>query len=154
MEGRGLHNNGLSEDTLSVLRSGGNNGNKLERIAEISANSPKPEFTSLYHLINEEMLLSCHKELDGSKAVGIDEVSKTEYEVKLEENIQNLVTRLYPGYHLLVIIEGCFDKISHEWLMEKLPTDKRILKEFMKCGYVYKRQMYPTEEGSPQGGLC
>ena len=61
-------------------------GTKLERIAEISANSPKPEFTSLYHLINEEMLLSCYKELDGSKAVGIDEVSKTEYEVKLEEN--------------------------------------------------------------------
>ena len=28
---------------------------KLERIAEISANSPRPEFTSLYHLINKEM---------------------------------------------------------------------------------------------------
>lgn len=40
-------------------------GTKLERIAEISANSPRPEFTSLYHLINKEMLLQCHKELDG-----------------------------------------------------------------------------------------
>ena len=30
---------------------------KLERIAEISASSPRPEFTSLYHLINKEMLL-------------------------------------------------------------------------------------------------
>jgi uncharacterized membrane protein YkoI len=28
---------------------------KLERIAEISANSPRPEFTSLYHLINKEI---------------------------------------------------------------------------------------------------
>ena len=28
---------------------------KLERIAEISASSPRPEFTSLYHLINKEM---------------------------------------------------------------------------------------------------
>ena len=35
---------------------------KLERIAEISANSPRPEFTSLYYLINKEMLLQCHKE--------------------------------------------------------------------------------------------
>ena len=28
---------------------------KLERIAEISAHSPRPEFTSLYHLINKEI---------------------------------------------------------------------------------------------------
>lgn len=48
---------------------------KLERIAEISANSPA-EFTSLYHLINKEMLLQCHKELDGNKAVGVDEITK------------------------------------------------------------------------------
>lgn len=50
-------------------------------------------------------------------------------------------------------IKSCFDKISHEWLTENLLVDKRILKEFMKCGYVYKKQMYPTEEGSPQGGV-
>lgn len=49
-------------------------GTKLERIAEISATTPKPEFTSLYHLINAEMLMQCHKELDGKKAAGIDRV--------------------------------------------------------------------------------
>ena len=38
-------------------------GTKLERIMEISATTPKPEFTSLYHLINIEMLKQCHKEL-------------------------------------------------------------------------------------------
>jgi len=54
-------------------------GTKLERIAEILASSPRPEFTSLYYLINVEMLMQCHKELDGSKAVGIDRVTKTEY---------------------------------------------------------------------------
>ena len=66
-------------------------GTKLERIAEISATTPKPEFTSLYHLINAEMLMQCHKELDGKKAVGIDRVTKAEYEEHLEENITNLV---------------------------------------------------------------
>ena len=60
---------------------------KLERIAEISASSPRPEFTSLYHLINKEMLMQCHKELDGSKAVGMDEITKREYEKNLEQNI-------------------------------------------------------------------
>jgi len=29
MEGRGLHSKGLTEDTLSVLRDGGNNGNEI-----------------------------------------------------------------------------------------------------------------------------
>ncbi len=69
-------------------------GTKLERIAEISATTPKPEFTSLYHLINAEMLMQCHKELDGKKAAGIDRVTKAEYEEHLEENITNLVERL------------------------------------------------------------
>ena len=31
VEGRELHNNGLSEDTLSVLRDGGNNGNEIRK---------------------------------------------------------------------------------------------------------------------------
>lgn len=69
-------------------------GTKLERIAEISASTPKPEFTSLYHLINTEMLNQCHKELDGSKAAGIDKVTKAAYEEHLEENLTNLVERL------------------------------------------------------------
>lgn len=67
---------------------------KLERIAEISANLPRPEFTTLYYLINKEMLLQCHKELDGNKAVGIDEITKKEYERNLEQNIDGLVERL------------------------------------------------------------
>ncbi len=69
-------------------------GTKLERIAEISTNTRRPEFTSLYHHINAEMLKQCHKELDGNKAVGIDRVTKAKYEVNLEENISNLVKRL------------------------------------------------------------
>lgn len=67
---------------------------KLERIADNSAHEPKPEFTSLYHLINKELLMQCHRELDGSKAVGIDEVTKKEYGENLEQNIKGLVERL------------------------------------------------------------
>ena len=47
---------------------------KLERIADKSRNEKRPIFTSLYHLINEELLKQCHKELDGNKAEGIDKV--------------------------------------------------------------------------------
>lgn len=69
-------------------------GTKLERIADKSAHENRPVFTSLYHLLNEELLLQCHKELDGKKAVGIDEVTKEEYSQNLRENIRNLVERL------------------------------------------------------------
>ena len=67
---------------------------KLERIASKSANTKRPESTSLYHLINNELLMQCHKEVDGNKAVGIDEITKREYSENLEGNIENLVDRL------------------------------------------------------------
>ncbi len=67
---------------------------KLERIAEISKARPKEEFNNIVHLINPEILKMCHKELDGNKAVGIDEVTKKEYEENLEENIGNLWKKL------------------------------------------------------------
>lgn len=51
---------------------------------------PKEQFTSLAHLINEEMLLKCHHELDRNKASGIDEVTKADYEENLFENISRL----------------------------------------------------------------
>src|SRR5680860_109472 len=67
---------------------------ELARIAEIAKAKPKEQFTSLYHLLNKEMLLKCHAELDANKASGIDQVTKEEYESNLEENIDSLVERL------------------------------------------------------------
>lgn len=86
-------------------------GTKLERIAEITANTRRPEFTSLYHHINAEMLKQCHRELDGNKAVGIDKVTKAKYEVNLEENISNLVNRLKnKSYKPLPSLRVCIPK--------------------------------------------
>jgi RNA-directed DNA polymerase len=49
-------------------------------------------------------------------------------------------------------IKSCFDLISHEWLLENIPTDKTILQEWLKAGFIEKNLLYPTEEGTPQGG--
>ena len=49
-------------------------------------------------------------------------------------------------------IKGCFDHISHSWLMENIPMERRILHEFLKAGYIWKGGLFPTEEGTPQGG--
>lgn len=51
-------------------------------------------FTSVGHLINKEMLKECHAKMDGNKAVGIDGVTKEEYDQNLEENLDKLVERL------------------------------------------------------------
>lgn len=50
-------------------------------------------------------------------------------------------------------IKGCFDTIAHEWLKEHIPMDKSILGQFLKAGYVFDQKLYPTERGTPQGGL-
>jgi len=33
---------------------------KLQRITELSSKDAKIEFTSLYHLLNKELLMQCH----------------------------------------------------------------------------------------------
>lgn len=46
-------------------------------------------------------------------------------------------------------IKGCFDHISHEWLLENIPMDTQILEKWLKCGYVETRKLFPTDEGAP-----
>jgi RNA-directed DNA polymerase len=50
-------------------------------------------------------------------------------------------------------IRGCFDYISHEWMLRHVPTDKRVLRQWLKAGYMEDRTLFPTEAGTPQGGI-
>jgi RNA-directed DNA polymerase len=50
-------------------------------------------------------------------------------------------------------IEGCFDNISHEWLLNNIPLDKTILRKWLKAGYMESGNIYDTESGTPQGGI-
>nr|QNO46185.1 hypothetical protein NDLBFEBI_00007 [Methanosarcinales archaeon ANME-2c ERB4] len=50
-------------------------------------------------------------------------------------------------------IKGCFDNISHEWLLDNVPMDKSILTQFLKAGFVFNRYLNPTKAGTPQGGI-
>jgi RNA-directed DNA polymerase len=51
-------------------------------------------------------------------------------------------------------IKSCFDKISHEWLLAHIPMEKDILRKWLKAGFIDKNVLHPTEEGTPQGGIC
>lgn len=48
---------------------------------------------------------------------------------------------------------GSFDHISHDWMLRHVRMDKRILQKWLKSGYVDNRTLYPTDEGTPQGGI-
>ncbi|KAF5434268.1 RNA-directed DNA polymerase [Candidatus Methanophagaceae archaeon] len=50
-------------------------------------------------------------------------------------------------------IQGCYDNINHEWLLDNIPRDKPIVKQFLKAGFVYNRHLNPTKAGTPQGGI-
>ena len=135
---------------------------KLERIAEISANSPGPEFTSLYHLINKEMLLQCHKELDGNKAVGVDEITKKEYGRNLEQNIDDLVERLkrksYKGDLERMKKSGFFRKSEYVYdeyndayicpgnhFLHYSTTNRDGYREYKSCGHICEKCEYLSQ---------
>ncbi len=51
-------------------------------------------------------------------------------------------------------IKSCFDQISHQWLMQNIPMDQRVLTQWLKAGFVHKNQWYESKAGTPQGGIA
>ena len=51
-------------------------------------------------------------------------------------------------------IRSCFDKISPQFILDTIPTDKQVLKQWLKSGAIDRRNWYPTEEGTPQGSIA
>src|SRR5437016_4269523 len=54
-------------------------------------------------------------------------------------------------------IGECFDRISHTALLAKLQTFpflRRVIKGWLKAGVIENGGWFPTEEGTPQGGVC
>jgi len=55
-------------------------------------------------------------------------------------------------------IKGCFDNLSHDWLMKFLevrikdPSLLTIIRRFLKAGYLEAGMRVETEQGTPQGG--
>jgi RNA-directed DNA polymerase len=95
LEERRLHMVAWCEETLAVHRSGEPVKTKLHRIAEKARKEPGFKFTSLYHLMNEELLRGCFQRLRKDAAAGIDEMTKDMYAANLETNLASLVERLH-----------------------------------------------------------
>lgn len=50
-------------------------------------------------------------------------------------------------------IKGCFDNIDHDWMLTHVPMDRQVLRKWLKAGYVERASLFPTEMGTPQGGI-
>ena len=59
-------------------------------------------------------------------------------------------------YVLDADISKCFDQIDHTKLLEKLntyPTLRRQIRTWLKSGVMDENKLFPTERGTPQGGV-
>jgi RNA-directed DNA polymerase len=61
-----------------------------------------------------------------------------------------------PKHVLDADIAKCFDRINHEALLRKVntfPRMERLLRAWLRAGYLDGETLFPTEEGTPQGGV-
>jgi RNA-directed DNA polymerase len=99
--------------------------------------------------------------------LALDPVAETtgdpnSYGFRKGRSAADAIEQCYKALHLKTsaqwVIEGdiksCFDRISHDWLMAHVPMDKAILAKWLKAGFVEKGTLFPTEAGTPQGGIC
>jgi RNA-directed DNA polymerase len=59
-------------------------------------------------------------------------------------------------YVLDADISKCFDRINHDKLLTKLntfPTLRKQIRAWLKAGVMDGKEMFPTNEGTPQGGV-
>ncbi len=85
----------VDKETCTVLSNRESVETKLQRIAEKAQKEPDCQFTSLFHLMDKELLRGCFERLRKEAASGIDRVTKEEYGNDLEANLTGLVERLH-----------------------------------------------------------
>lgn len=52
---------------------------------------------------------------------------------------------------LITDIKSYYNSISHKWLLENVPINKHILKEFLKSGYIMNGELFYRDEGISLG---
>lgn len=73
--------------------------------------------------------------------------------------VSNLNSYAGKGKHAIAIeadISKCFDKISHQYLLElldEIPVIKPEVERLLKAGYWFEEKKHETTEGTPQGGV-
>jgi RNA-directed DNA polymerase len=98
--------------------------------------------------------------------LGLDPIVETQgdynsYGFRLDRSCADALTQCHrllckrnsPEWILEGDIRACFDEISHPWLLEHIPMDKSILRQWLTAGYLKQDVFFATTEGTPQGGI-
>ena len=101
----------------------------------------------------------------------VKQVLEPEWEAKFEPNsygfrpgrsVHDAIGAIFssichqPKYVLDADIAKCFDRINHDALLTKLntfPTLRRQIKAWLQAGVLDGQSVFPTPEGTPQGGV-
>jgi RNA-directed DNA polymerase len=71
----------------------------------------------------------------------------------IEQCFVNLSRKSSAQWILEGDIKGCFDNISHDWLLENVHLNKKVLKRWLKAGFMESNSFHHTDAGTPQGGI-
>jgi len=71
----------------------------------------------------------------------------------IEQCFVNLSRKSSAEWVLEGDIKGCFDNISHDWLLANVVLDKQVLRKWLEAGFIEFGKLNPTDAGTPQGGI-
>lgn len=132
---------------------------KLHRIAEKARRDPKCRFTSLFHLMNRELLRGCFLDLKDDRASGVDRVTKEQYAENLEANLDDLIGRLHRMAYIPQPVRRVY--IPKPGSRKKRPLgipafeDKLVqagLKKILQC--IYEQDFIDDSYGFRPGRSC
>jgi RNA-directed DNA polymerase len=137
------------EGTLSPT----NLSTKRQWIAKLARKDPGQVLTSLHHLIDREWMLEAYRLTRKDGAPGIDGVMATDYEAKLEANLDDLLARIKSGRyiappvrrHYIPKVDGTQRPLGIPTLEDKVAQRAILLllepiyeTDFLSCSYGFR----------------
>ena len=99
--------------------------------------------------------------------LGLEPIAETvadqhSYGFRLERSTADAIEQCFkilskdysPEWILEGDIKSCFDEISHPWMLDHIPMDTEVLRKWLQAGYMEKGTWFPSETGTPQGGIA
>lgn len=145
----------MLEGTMGETSSSRTISTELQRIAKQAADYPETVFTSLAHLINEDLLGEAYDRTRKDAAPGVDGVTAKQYAENLEANLTNLHERLRGGrYFAPPVARKMLEKEDGGKRPIGLPTfeDKIVQRAVaMVMGAIYEQEFKDFSHGFREG---